>query len=116
MAMYCFVIVFFIQELNALCSMGLCRNFTQYIFRRGDGLKCPYDTQFFLRKYLAYHMYKPIPIEEKFQKTQNTGFSGPKVLLFYLKNVPWAGNELAGDDVENCENSQLTLTNLSHLL
>ena len=61
-----FVIVFSIQELNALCSMGLCRNFTQYIFRRGDGLKCPYDTQFFLRKYLAYHMYKPIPIEEKF--------------------------------------------------
>ena len=45
-------------------------------------------------------MYKPIPIEEKFQKAQNTVFSGPKVLLFYLKNVPWAGNELSGDDVE----------------
>ena len=53
-----------------------------------------------MRKYLAYHMYKPIPIEEKFQKAQNTVFSGPKVLLFYLKNVPWAGNELSGDDVE----------------
>ena len=41
---------------------------------------------------------------------------GPKVLLFCLKSVPWTGNEVAGDDVENCENSQLTLTNLSHLL
>ena len=37
-------------------------------------------TQFFFRKYLAYHMYKPIPKEEKFQKVQNTVFSGPKVL------------------------------------
>ena len=99
MAMYSFVIVFSIHELNALCSMGLCRNFTQYIFRRGDGLKCPWH-EIFLRKYLAYHMYKPIPIEEKFQKAQNTVFSGPKVLLFYLKNVSWTGNELAGDDVE----------------
>ena len=117
MAMYCFVIVFSIQELNALCSMGLCRNFTQYIFRRAGATdESAHDTKFFLRKYLAYHMYKPIPIEEIFWKAQNTGFSGPKVLLFYLKNVPWAGNELAGDDVENCENSQLTLTNLSHLL
>ena len=52
-------------------------------------------------------MYKPILIEEKFQKAQNTG---PKVLLFCLKSVPWTGNEVAGDDVENCENSQLTLT------
>ena len=34
-------------------------------FRRGDGLKCPWH-EIFLRKYLAYHMYKPIPIEEKF--------------------------------------------------
>ena len=61
-------------------------------------------------------MYKPILIEEKFQKAQNTFFLGPKVLLFCLKSVPWTGNEVAGDDVENCENSQLTLTNLSHLL
>ena len=53
-------------------------------------------------------MLKPIPIEEKFQKAQNAGFSGPKVLLFC--------NELAGDNVENSENSQLTLTSLSHLL
>ena len=48
-------------------------------------------------------MYKPTPIEAKFQKAQNTVFSGPKVLLFCLKSVPWTGNELAGDDVENCE-------------
>ena len=71
---------------------------------------------FFLRKYLAYHMYKPIPIEEKFQKAQGTIFSGPKVLLFCLESVPWTGNELVGDDVENSENSQLTLTSLLHLL
>ena len=45
-------------------------------------------------------MYKPISIEEKFQKAQNTVFSGPKVLLFCLKSVPWTGNELAGDDVK----------------
>ena len=61
-------------------------------------------------------MYKPIPVEEKFQKAQNTVFLGPKVLLFCFKNVPWTGNELAGDDVENYKNSQLTITNLSHLL
>ena len=71
---------------------------------------------FFLRKYLAYHMYKPIPIEEKFKKTENSVFSGHLVLLFNLKSVPWTGNELATDDVEICENSQLTLANLSHLL
>ena len=38
----------------------------------------------------------------------------PQVLLFCLKSVSWTGNELVGDDVENCENFQLTLTNLSH--
>ena len=75
---------------------------------------------FFLRKYLAYGMYKPIPQRKNFQKKlkkiSTRFFLGPKVLLFCLKSVPWTGNELAGDDVENCENSQLTLTNLSHLL
>ena len=65
---------------------------------------------FFWRKYLAYHIYKAILIEEKFQKAQNTVFLGPKVLLFCLKSVPWTGNKSAGDDAENCENSQLTLT------
>ena len=33
------------------------------------------------------------------------------MLLFCLKSVPWTNNELAGDDEENCENSQLTLKN-----
>ena len=60
----------------------------------------PVTQNFFLCEYLAYHMYKPISIEEKFQKAQNTVFSGPKVLLFCLKSVPWTGNELAGDDVK----------------
>ena len=46
-------------------------------------------------------MYKPIPIEEKFQKTWKSVFSGPKVLSFCPISVPWTGNELAGDDVEN---------------
>ena len=54
--------------------------------------------------------------KKKFQKAQNTAFLGPKVLLFCLKNDPWTGNELAGNDVENYENSQLTLINISHLL
>ena len=62
-------------------------------------------------------MYKPIPIEEKLKKkNENSVFSGPIVLLSNLKSVPWTGNELATDDVEICENSQLTLANLSHLL
>ena len=39
-----------------------------------------------------------------------------KVLFFCLEGVPWTGNELAGDDEENCENFQLTVTYLSHLL
>ena len=29
------------------------------------------------------------------------------MLLYCLKSVPRTGNELAGDDVENCENSPL---------
>ena len=68
---------------------------------------------FFLRKYLAYHMYRPIPIEEKFQKAQNAVFPGPKVILFCLKSVPWTSNKLAGDNVEN---SQLTLASLACLV
>ena len=50
------------------------------------------------------------------KKPKTRLFLGPKVLLFCLKNDPWIGNELAGDGVENYENSQLTLINLSHLL
>ena len=57
----------------------------------------------FLRKYVAYHGHKPIPIDKK------------QLNKFCLKSVSCTGNELAGDDVENCENSQLTPTNLSHL-
>ena len=38
------------------------------------------------------------------------------MLLFCLKSVSWTCNELTWDDVENWENCQLTLTNLSHLL
>ena len=38
------------------------------------------------------------------------------MLLFCLKSESWTCNELTGDDVENWENCQLTLTNLSHLL
>ena len=74
-------------------------------------LKIPITRIFFSVKILAYHMQKPVLIEEKFQNTEHSVFSGPKVLLFCLKSVPWTGNELAGDDEENCENSQLTLTN-----
>ena len=30
------------------------------------------------------------------------------MLLICLKSVSWTGNELADDDIENCENSLLT--------
>ena len=71
--------------------------------------------QIFLCKYLAYYIFKPIPIVEKFRRALNLFFPGPRVLLFCLKSVPWTNNEFAGYDVENCENSPLALTNLSHL-
>ena len=62
-------------------------------------------------------MYKPISIDKNLKKkNENSVFSGPIVLLFSLKSGSWTGNELATDDVEICENSQLTLVNLSHLL
>ena len=35
----------------------------------GIAVKCHHENFFFLRKYLAHRMYKPVPIEEKFQKT-----------------------------------------------
>ena len=38
------------------------------------------------------------------------------MLLFCLKSVPWTGNELAGDDVENCENYQFTHKSLTSLV
>ena len=39
-------------------------------------------------------------MEEKIQKTENSVFSGPKVLLFCPSSILWTGNELAADDVE----------------
>ena len=47
----------------------------------------------------------------KVSKNLKLGFSGSKALLFCLKGVPWTGNELASNDVENFE-----ITNLSYLL
>ena len=38
------------------------------------------------------------------------------MLLFCLKSVPWTGNELAGDDVENCENYWFTHKSLTSLV
>ena len=72
--------------------------------------------KFFLHKYFAYGMNKSILIGEKFQKLKTWFFLCPYMLLFYLKSVLWTGNKLVGDYIENCENSQLTLTNPSHLL
>lgn len=40
-------------------------------------------------------------------------FSGPKVLSFWPKSVPYHGNELT-DEVENCKKYQLKLKNLSN--
>ena len=77
-----------------------------------------YTTRiFFISKYESYHMYKSILIEEnkKNLKKKNSVSSGPKVLFCCLKSVPWTGYELASEGVENCENSLLTPTNLSHL-
>lgn len=62
----------------------------------------------FSREYLDYHMYKSIPVAEKFKKHKTLSFRALKSSRFYLLSVSWTGNELAGDDVESCENSQLT--------
>ena len=70
---------------------------------------------FFLCKYLAYHNYVQYNVE-KFKKNLKLSFFGPSSALFCHKSASWTANELAGDDIENCKNSQLTLTNLSHLL
>ena len=40
----------------------------QKLHRNGQSIKAPV-TRFFLHKYLACHMYKPILMEEKFQNT-----------------------------------------------
>ena len=62
----------------------------------------------FSREYLDYHMYKSIPVAEKFKKLKTLSFRALKRSRFYLLSVSWTGNELAGNDVESCENSQLT--------
>ena len=41
---------------------------TEYIIVCSEAFKCLWHENF-LGKYSAYHMYKPIPKEEKFQKT-----------------------------------------------
>ena len=45
------------------------------------------------------------PDGRKISKNLKLGLFGP---LFCLKSVPWTGNELAGDDVENCENYSIS--------
>ena len=46
-------------------------------------------------------MYKPIPIRRQVSENLRTQFfSDLKVLLLWLKSIPWAGNELRGDDEE----------------
>ena len=42
---------------------------------------------------------------KNFKKFKTRFFSGPKMFLLCLKSIPWTGDELAGDDAENCENS-----------
>ena len=48
----------------------------------------------------------------KFKKNFKLGFFRALKCSHFLKSVPRTGNELADDNVERCENSQLTLTNL----
>ena len=55
---------------------------------------------FFLRKYLAYYKYKPIPVEERFKKNLKLSFFRALKCSYFALSVPWTGNELAGDDVE----------------
>ena len=76
----------------------------------GYGVQFPCTVDNF-RQHLLHHNIPFIAFSMNELKTRF--FSS---LLFCLKkSFPWTGNELAGDDVEKCENSQLTLTNLSHL-
>ena len=54
------------------------------LLNRPPKLKMTMARFFFLRKYLAYHVYKPIPKEGNFKKLKTRLFLGPKVLLFCL--------------------------------
>ena len=60
--------------------------FSEYIWDKKLYLSAN-DTNF-LCKYLAHHIYKPIPIKEKFQKVKTRFFLALKVLLFCLLSVP----------------------------
>ena len=78
-------------------------------------LKVPMTRNSFFAQILSLSYVQANSDRRKISKNLKLGFFGPSSALFCLKSVPWIGNELAGDDVENCENSQLTLKNLSHL-
>ena len=69
----------------------------------------------FLRISFAFHVYKPILIEKKkFPKKRNLGLFRAFKCFILSKSVPYTGNELAGDDVENCE-SHKCLLQISHI-
>ena len=78
-------------------------------------IKVPTTRNFFAYLFSLSHV-KTNSDGRKISKILKLVFLGPKVHLFCLKGVPQTGNELAGDDVENCEKSHLTLTNLSRVL
>ena len=56
----------------------------QKLHRNGQSIKAPV-TRFFLHKYLAYHMYKPIPMEENFKILKTRSFRTLKCYYFVLK-------------------------------
>ena len=57
----------------------------QKLHRNGQSIKIPVTRIFFLHKYLAYHMIKPIPTEEKFQKLKTQSFRALK--CYYVLKV-----------------------------
>ena len=71
----------------------------------GIALKSLSHEFFFFRKKFGLSYTKASSDRRKVSKYLTLSFLGPKVLLFCLKSVQWTGNELAGDDEENCENS-----------
>ena len=57
---------------------------------RSHSLKCLLHEILFLRKYLAYQMLKPVPIEKKFKKPKTRFFRALKCSYFVLKcPVDW---------------------------
>ena len=57
----------------------------QKLHRNGQSIKIPVTRIFFLHKYLAYHMIKPIPMEEKFQKLKTQSCRALKCYYVVLK-------------------------------